>query len=353
MLYILHGPDSYSRHEALAALRARLDADGMLATGTTVLDARGLTLHELLMVCDAAPFLSAHRLVHVRGLLAHADGERPSAGPRAARAGRRGGRAADGSDDAAGGWLALADYVERMPASTVLVLEDGEVRPGNRLLAALSPRAEVHPFPRLSERMLQGWIAERARRRGVLFENAALRLLAACAPMDLAEDGQWHTLWWLAGEIEKLSLFAAGERISESDVRRLVPAALESRVYLLADRVMERRGPEALTVLEELLAGGRPPPVLLATLASRVRQLLLIGDLRRAGVARAEIMARVGVRGDWQFDHLREQAERIAPARLEAVHARLLQTDRAIKHGRVDEVTAIELLVAELAGQGA
>lgn len=345
MLYIFHGADSFSRHEALVALRAELDGDGMLATNTTLLDARQLTLTHLTMVCDAAPFLGAHRLVHVYGLLARAENERPAGGRRG-----RTPRSAGADEDAAAGWLALAAYVDRMPPTTVLALEDGDIRTGNALLAALGPRAKVQAFPRLSERAVQAWIAERARRRGVLFDGAALRLLAESAPMDVADDRQWHALWSLSGEIEKLSLYATATRISERDVRRLVPVALESRIYILADHVMERRGREALTVLEELLAGGRPAPVLLAAIAGRLRQLMMIAELEAAGTPRAEIAARLGVRSEWQFDHLREQARHTRLPRLEAAHQRLVQTDRAIKRGRTDEVTALETLVAELAG---
>lgn len=343
MLHVFYGPDSYSRHEAIAALRTELDADGMLATNTTVLDGRRLTLDELMGVCDAMPFLGAYRLVHVQGLLAVAGGERPT--------GRRAGRsAASGGDEPQAGWLGLAEYVTRMPPTTVLLLEDGDVRPGNALLVALMPKGKVREFSRLTPRAVEAWIGERARRRGVLFEGAALRLLADSVPPEVAEDGQWHALWSLAAEIEKLSLYARGERITESDVRRLVPAALESRIYLLADAVAERRGGEALAVLEELVAAGRPTPVLLAAVAGRIRQLIMVRELLEARVAPREIQNRLGIRSAWQFDRLREQASRLSLPRLESAYQRLLVADRAVKSGRVDEVTALEIAVAELAG---
>lgn len=346
MLYLFYGPDSFSRHEALASLRSRLDSDGMLTTNTTTLDARSLTLDQLTMVCDALPFLAAHRLVHVQGLLARAQAERPAGARRGSRAPRH------PPTDAAEGWLALADYVDRMPPTTVLVLEDGDIRDTNPLRAALAVKAsEVKVFRRLSVRDLEGWIGERARRRGVLFESPALRVLAEAAPVDPGEDGHWHTLWWLTGEIEKLSLYVPqGARISTADVQRLVPAALESRAYLLSDKVLDRQGGEALSLLEELLTGGRPAPVLLATLAGRLRQLIVLRELVDARVPKAEMQARTGLNKSWQFDQLRRQAERLPMARLESTHERLVETDRAIKSGRVDEVTALETLVADLAG---
>src|SRR5581483_1170357 len=257
MLVIIHGADSFSRHEALAALRARLDTDGMLATNTTELDGRRLDLPQLTMVCDAIPFLAERRLVLVRGLLARADGERVSA-RRPARTRK------PAAGEAPEGWLALPDYVDRMPESTALVLEDGELRATNALLAALAPKAQVLAYPRLAQRAaIETWIAERARRQGIAIEAAAIRLLAESAPVEAADDGQWHALWGLAGELEKLRLYKTDARITEGDVRRLVPAAMETRIYLLTDAVADRNGRVALGLLEELIAAGRPAPVLL------------------------------------------------------------------------------------------
>jgi DNA polymerase-3 subunit delta len=345
MLVIFHGPDSYSRHQALQRLRAELDQDGMLGANTTVLDAKGLTLPALTMVCDAAPFLSEHRLVHVQGLLARVE----AAPSPTSRHGRRAKSAGSGDDEGVG-WLALADYVERMPPTTVLVLEDGELRSGNPLLTALKPKARVEGFPRLSTHQLEGWIARRARELGVIFDKPALMRLAEATPSDLTEDRQWHGLWWLAAEIEKLTLFAGGGRITEEDVERLVPAVLQTRVYTLADAVVRREREAALTALERLLMAGQPAPVLLTTIAGRLRQLLLLRELLAGGVPEPEIRERLGLRNPAQFDILRRQAQMLPSPRLEAAYLRVLEADRAIKGGRVDEVTALETLVAELAG---
>ena len=346
MLTILHGPDSFSRHEAIALLRASLDSDGSLAANTTLLDPPPARLTDLTMVCDAVPFLTDHRLVHVRGLLGKSEGGR--------RGGRRRPRAKAG--DAAGAappddpWFGLVEYVQRMPPTTALLLEEAELRRDHALLEALAPHATVQAFDRMTPRALEGWIAERARRRGVLFDGPALRLLTQSVPLDTSDEHDWHALWGLTSEIEKLSLYASGARISEGDVRRLVPLALESRVYTLTDAVVNRQGAEALRLLEELLASGRPAPALLATLAGRYRQLILFRSLEADGANARDIGAALAIRSDWQLDRLRDQARRHPPARLEAAYQRLLVADRHIKTGRTDDVTALETLVADLAG---
>lgn len=350
MLAIYYGADSFSRHEALAGLRAQLDSDGMLATNTTTLDARNLTLTDVTMVCDAIPFLGAWRLVHVRGLLARAGSERTAGG-----GGRRRARAtaATTAPEGAAGWLELAGYVSRMPPTTVLILEDAEVRDTNPLLAALQaaavePPAIVRSFGRMDARALQSWLAERLRQRGVAIEPRALELLARSMPVEPADDGQWHALWSLTADIEKLSLYAGETRITERDVERLVPAALESRLWVLADRVTAGNQGEALAVLEELLAAGRQAPVLLATVANRFRQLLVVRELTERRAPAAEVRERSGVRTDYQLQQLQRVARRWSLEQLEARYLRIVAADRDIKTGRTDEVTAVELLVAEL-----
>ena len=56
MLHVLYGTDDFRVSEALRALKASLDPDGMLATNTSVLAGRGLTPHVLIQHASAMPF---------------------------------------------------------------------------------------------------------------------------------------------------------------------------------------------------------------------------------------------------------------------------------------------------------
>ncbi|TET57086.1 MAG: DNA polymerase III subunit delta, partial [Dehalococcoidia bacterium] len=84
MLYILHGQDGFSLNQAVENIKAGLGEREMIATTTTSLDGRNLTLTELRNSCDTVPFLSSHRLVIVDGLLARFEPKqsRPRSGKR-------------------------------------------------------------------------------------------------------------------------------------------------------------------------------------------------------------------------------------------------------------------------------
>ena len=68
MLYVFHGPDSFTRREALAEIRRALDEDGALATNNVTFQARGTSPAEVIAACSTPPFLGANRLVILEGI---------------------------------------------------------------------------------------------------------------------------------------------------------------------------------------------------------------------------------------------------------------------------------------------
>ena len=331
MLHVFYGPDTFSRAEAFAALRARLDDDGMLSTNTTVFEARALKPGELFAACDAIPFLSAHRLIVVEGLL--------SSGESRPRRGRSGRTAKPSGDEAT--WADLPDYVRRMPETTELVLLDGEVRPDNALLDELRAVGEVKQFEKLPPERLASWIEARVKRGGGAIAPRAAAVLA---------ESVGPNLWQLDNEIEKLALYAHGRPIEVADVQALVSVAQQANAFQLTDAVLAGQGAQALRLARQLLDGGTAAQQLIALLARQFRQLLLLRDMQRRGAPKAEMMRATELRNDYVLGRLLAQSSRFPSGWLERGFERLLAADLAIKRGQQDDNSAIELLVVEIAG---
>ncbi|HTE86818.1 MAG TPA: DNA polymerase III subunit delta [Dehalococcoidia bacterium] len=332
MLRIYYGPDTYSQAQAVEELKLQLDADGMLSANTVQFDGAHPDFPALIATCDTVPFLASHRLVIVCGLLAQVQTR-----PGRARGGRRGvqeGQALTGFDG-------LVAYVPSIPQSTTLLLLDGPGRIDNSLLDALQPMAEVRRFPLMGEQQLLSWVANRARALGATFEPKAASLLVRSV-----RSGD---LWTLAAEVDKLSLFAAGRTIAESDVRQLIPDARESNVFGMVDAIVAGRLAAALLQLRLLQQEGAAGPYLITMIARQFRQLIVAEDMSAAGAPAASIAKAADIRSDAVLPRVTQQARRMGATRLQRSYECILDADLSIKRGQVDEDVALDLLVTDLA----
>jgi DNA polymerase-3 subunit delta len=330
MLRIYYGPDTYSRSEAIVELKAELDSDGMLSANTSQFEGADLDLAALLSTCDTVPFLSAHRLVIVNNLLGQTQPRRTR--QRAPR------RASEGAEPSRG--EELADYIPRMPSTTTLLLLEGALRPDNALLQTLSPLAQTRAFPQLQGQQLLRWISARASKLNSQIEPRAAVLLA---------DSLGGDLWMLAGEIEKLSLYATGRTIAEADVRSMVSATQESNVFAMVDAIIAGRTGEALHQLRLLLNEGAAPAYVIAMVARQYRQLIILQDLASTNEPAPAMALAAEIRSEAAARRTAQEARRLGHALLQEAYERILVADLAIKRGRTEESLAVELMVSDLA----
>jgi DNA polymerase-3 subunit delta len=333
MLYILYGSDSFSRGEALRALKRELDADGSLESNTAEFEAGQVVPAEVLAACDTAPFLGGQRLVVLEGALSQA---------LASGRGRRSRRTTTEGEAQAvepGQWQALVEYAARIPGTTTLVLVDGG-SVDESLLKALEPFATVERFSLPGPREVTGWIQARARARGLEIEGRACGAIAELIGNDTG---------MLASEVEKLATYAAGERITAADVKALVPDLRDREGYYLADAVADGKAAQATKLLHEMLRKGKHHPgALLATIENRYRRLAVAREMINAGATRTRVGSTLRMSG-YGVERLLEQASRVSLERVRWALDRIAQSDLDVKEGRLDEKLSLELLVQDLA----
>jgi DNA polymerase-3 subunit delta len=329
MFYILYGQDDFSLNQAVEKIKADLGDREMVATSTTSLDGQHLTLSELRNKCDAAPFLSSHRLVIVDGLLGRF--EIKQGRPRSRKKGKAG--------NGLGEWEGMASYIEQMPETSVLVLVDGEMKGQNPLLEKLSPLAEVKAFPLLRGRDLKAWIRKRVKEEGGDITPKAVDLLAELIGGDL---------WAMDGEVQKLLLYSQEHPVSEDDVRQLVSHVQEANIFALVDAVTEGRTELAQRILHRLYNEGVAPTYILVMITRQFRLIAQTKDLG-PGLSRPQIQDKLGMKSSYGLDKTLAQAKLYDSEGVRQAYDKLLETDLAIKTGKYSDKLALELLVTELA----
>jgi DNA polymerase-3 subunit delta len=302
--------------------RALLPNDQAAGWNREVLHADQLAPDALVAAGAALPLFPGRRLILVRGVA-----DLPA-------------KAADRLRDA------LAE-ARRAPAgwpaegTTVLLVAAGADRraAGLRVLPEVD-QVELRPP---AGRGVVGWLRERARGAGLDLTPEAAQALVDLVGEDLAR---------LATEIEKASLYTAGDRrVSEEIVRALAGETRARQYWELTQALEEARRADALRLASHLLAAGDEPLVLLAWVVGYLRDLWRVLPAATAGADLREVARTLPRRRpDWAVERLAARAQAVGIRGLSRAAGRCFEVELALKTGAGSPRTLLTCLVAELAG---
>ena len=231
---------------------------------------------------------------------------------------------------------AFKAYLNDPAPFTVLVLEAAGLdkrRTFFKILAEKALLVELRVDPEAAAELA----AEMAAEMGAELDRAAAVLLADTLGGEMAR---------IRNELEKLSLYAAGRKITSADVESLVVAAKKYSVWQLADMLAERRRADALEFLDSVLREGEQPPAVVGALAWMYRKLLEARELA-AGVGGWQAGKALGMPPDRAELAIR-RARMIPREQLLAGIEALAEADNRLKSGNKDDRTVMEFLVTQL-----
>ena len=332
MIHLIYGADSYRVRRALDAIRAALSTPAdMMASNSSVLDGAQITPGEVLAHATAVPFLAEDRLVVIEGLLRAVGGSGQ---------GRR--KKTTSGDDPLAPWRDLAARLgdpAAMPASTTLVLVEGEITRGNAAFPIFAPISRSQEFKPLVKEELTAWVRDEAKQRGIELSGGATALMAQTVGSDL---------WAMSNELDKLGAYAAGQHVDEDAVRAVAAAAGETKVWTFTDAIIAGDDRAALTALRNLLIEGDAPQRLLFIVAAEYRRIAIVKDMVDRREPRSAISRIVNSPRDFVVDKAVRNAGRFSWDAIERAYALLLDADLSVKRGLQDDESSLQLLVHEL-----
>jgi DNA polymerase-3 subunit delta len=323
--YVLHGEDELTCKETLKDLQSRLGPPELAALNTTVFDDANVTLGEIQNACDTIPFMAERRMVIVRGLLSRL-------------------MAAKKGDPE--GWKKryleqLGAYLPLLPESTRLVFVDPNQLP-NRHPILRQAREDEFGYERAfaPPKDLVQWVRQRAREKGgdLTTQGAVALVQSVGADQRLLDQ-----------ELDKLLAYVNFERPANGqDVTLLVPYAQEAVIFDAVDALGQRDGVKAAKLIHNLLDHGNDPRYLFAMIVRQFRLLIQVKELTLEGMDPPTISKRIKLH-PYPTGKLYAQARNFSMDQLERVHQRLLEIDLQVKTSRIDQVVALDLLIAGLA----
>ena len=227
---------------------------------------------------------------------------------------------------------AVQEYLRKPAPTSVLALLGEEVKRDSALAKAVAKAGEVLiydiPTTRGRKADLPKWVEQQFRERGIVIDHDAARAL-----VELAGDNADE----LATEVDKLTTWAAGERIGEREVAELVPARADAPPFDLTDAWGRRDVAAVLAASERIVerSGDAPRDVFLriaALVTNHVTRVRECQALDAEGVPPAAAADRLK-RNRFYVQKLYEQAHNFSEEELGDAVIRLARLDLALKGG--------------------
>jgi DNA polymerase III subunit delta len=334
LLYIFWGEDNYSRDEALQEIKNKLGDMSLLATNTSVFEGHKINVNELKMCTEALPFLAEKRLVIIKGLLEYYETRSSS------KQTGKSSVSASKNDEA----QALIDCLNKVPQTTIVILTDyienkKSALTNNRVYKGIVEKAETRQFPLLKGPKLFQWVQDRVNEKGGSISRQATDILIQFVGSDL---------FTLNNEIDKLVAFSSGRQIEEKDIRMVVSAAKEADVFNLVDAIVDQKLELAENILQTLLKNGIAPPQILSLIARQIQLMVQIKDLKSQKKTTAEMQTKTGINYGFIWEKTSARADKYTLDDLKVIYKKLLETDLAIKTGKIEGELALDILVADL-----
>lgn len=239
----------------------------------------------------------------------------------------------------------MADILERYELTTMddivllavqnTTLKSLEKKVFASLIRTADSTRELKP---MAERSLEAWLHEYCRLRDCTVTPGAARLLL----QRVGQDTQRVSM-----ELDKLCAFAQKGSIDEHAVRLLVREPVERDEWGLSNALAAHDKRAVVATLWQKVHDGTPEPLLVGSVASGLRNLMLIKDLTVQKRSAAEIAKLTGIH-PFVISKSSRGAMLADSQRLKSAYIALARLDRDAKDGVTDTVDGLFSLLLTL-----
>jgi DNA polymerase III subunit delta len=238
----------------------------------------------------------------------------------------------------------LEAYVQKPSASGIVLLQVKQWTSTTnlaKLVEKLGLAIECSAVRDKDTTKLVGWLIDYSQTRcNAHLDKGAANLLVELAGLEVGI---------LVSEVEKLAVYAgSSKKIERGDVARMVGAGRVETIWKTLDASTTGQGAAALELIDNLLAAGEIPVVLLAAMSASLLKVYHAGRLRAARLNLDEACRIAGI-PPFAIEKTGKQHAHLGPRRVDQLPTTLLKADLNIKGGTLlDPRVVLELLLAEL-----
>lgn len=307
-VYLLCGEEAYLRNQYRDRLKNAL-LDGGDPMNLHYFEGKGIQTGEVIDLAETMPFLAMRRVLVLENseLFKH-------------------------------GGEQLAEYLASPAQTAFFVFVEPVVDKRSKLYKAVLTKGRVIECTTQDEAVLKRWILEFLKKENKKITERDLNFFLEKTGTNMEN---------IRGELEKLMCYCLGRDVVTSlDIEEICVRQVSNQIFDMVSAVAEKRQKQAMELYYDLLALKEPPMRILYLITRQFNILLQVKELKNKGCDANTIGTRVGLAGFVARKYV-AQAAKFKEADLRKALADCVETEEAVKTGRMNDIMSVELLIVK------
>ena len=307
-VYLLFGDEPFLVNSYKKRLREAVTGDDTM--NYNYFEGKGPDVKEIISLADTMPFFAERRLVLIDG-----SGFFKSSAPEE-----------------------LVDYIAEIPESTCLVFVESEVDKRNRLYKKVKDNGYAAELKKQDADQLMRWAAGILAKDGKKITRQIMEYF-----MERTGDDMEN----IRMELEKLICYTMGrEVITKEDVEAVGTVHVSNRIFEMVTAIVTGNTRKAMDLYEDLLTLKEPPMRILFLIARQFNQLLQVKELMAKGMDKGTIASKLKMQ-PFVVGKTMPQARQFGREQILSYVEFCVETEEAVKSGRLQDRLAVELLITK------
>lgn len=307
-MYLLYGEESYLKRAYKKRIKNAIVGEG-ISMNFNCFEGKNMDIKEMIDLANTLPFLAEYRLILIEnsGYFKNANQE-------------------------------MITFVEEVPESTIIVFVEEEVDKRGKLFKTVKASGYAAELSRQSDSKLIAWVLGILSREKKKITEANMHLLLSKTGNDMEN---------IEKEVDKLISYTLGKDIiTAEDIEMICTTQVTGKIFQMIDAISGKNQKEAFSLYYDLLTLREPPLRILFLIARQFNLLVQVKWLSNQGKANDAISKQTGLQSFLVGKYLL-QAKRFKTEFLKSAVEECVETEEAIKTGRLEDRLGVELLIVK------
>ncbi len=303
--YLLYGEEDYLKKQYKDKLKEAITLGDTMNYG--YFEGKGIDVNSLIEMSETMPFFADYRLVVV-----------------------------ENSGFFKGANERMAEYVEKIPESTVMVFVESEVDKRGKLYKRVKEKGHECEMTVQTPAVLEKWILGILGRGGKRITKEAIDYFLSISGSDMTN---------IYGELEKLICYCMDkEAIDVADIKEITTEQISAKIFDMIDALGYKNQKRTLDIYYDLINTKEPPMRILFMLTRQFNIMLQVKELKEQGMGQKDIASRLSMQ-PFIVGKAMKQTGNFKGSTLRVAIHEAVDMEKNIKSGNMDEKMGVELLL--------